>query len=289
MKRLLNTRLVMIALAALLISSFTACKNGDGFKETSTGLRYKFHFQNKDSVQVLAYDIVNVLMSYRTKDSILFQSGMNPIAFQVEPKEDGDLPEGIMMMRLGDSATFVLSPEKFFISMMKYRELPEVVKDQKEIYFDIKVLKITPEPPVMKVDRVDAVERKTTEGDLIKKYVLENNITVEPTSSGLYFVELTQGTGKKAEAGKKVKVHYKGSLLNGSIFDSSYDRGRPVEFILGRGERLPAWDEGVLLMAEGGKALLVVPSALGYGAEYRNNIKPYTPLIFEVELIEVAN
>ncbi|MBE0639459.1 MAG: FKBP-type peptidyl-prolyl cis-trans isomerase [Bacteroidales bacterium] len=286
----MNTRFVFfVVVVTFIFTIFSGCKRGDGFKESSSGLKYKFHLQNKDSVQVVAFDIVNVLMNYRTKDTMLFQSGMNPISFQVNPKENGDLPEGIMMMRIGDSATFVMSPEKFFISMMNYRELPAIVKDQKEIYFDIKLLKIYPEPPVMKAERMDAVNRKSVEGELIEKYVMEKNITAKPTASGLYFVEIIQGSGKKAEAGKRVKVHFKGSLFDGKVFDSSYERNRPVVFTLGQGEMIPAWDEAIAMMAEGGKALLIVPSALGYGAEQRNNIKPFTPLVFEVELIEVVN
>lgn len=284
-----NRNFFVAAVAFLMISSFWACNRGDGFKETSTGLKYKFHVKSDTTVQVMTYDIVNVLMNYRTKDSTLFESGLNPISFQVIPIDPGDLQEGILMMRKGDSATFALSPEKFFISMMKYKELPEMIKGIEEIYFDIKVVGIHPEPPVMKAERQDAVDRKAGESELIKRYVLNNNINVEPTASGLYFIELQKGTGKKAEAGKKVKVHFTGMEIYGRIFDSSYERGRPVEFILGRGDRIPAWDEAVAMMSEGGKARLIVPSALGYGGELRNNIKPYTPLVFEIELVEVVN
>ncbi|HRW97381.1 MAG TPA: FKBP-type peptidyl-prolyl cis-trans isomerase [Bacteroidales bacterium] len=291
MKRINNLRFLGIfAFFAFAAISFTACKgDDDGFKTTSSGLKYKFHVRTEDSLQVKAYDLVNVYLTYRTADTILFESGRRPISFQIISKIPGDLPEGIMMMRKGDSATFAISPDKFFISMMKYRKIPEVVENVEEMYFDIKVAGIYPEPPALKAERMEANERKQNEAALIKNYVKENNITVEPSESGLYYVEIKPGKGKKAEAGKKVKVHYKGYLFDGTVFDSSYERNRPVQFTAGAGERIPAWDEGILMMSEGGKALFIVPSSLGYGDEVRNNVKPYTPLVFEIELIEVLN
>jgi FKBP-type peptidyl-prolyl cis-trans isomerase len=272
-----------------IISVILGCSRTETFQETSTGLKYKFHVQSKDAQQVHRYELVDVLMNYRTKDSILYQGGLSPISFQVNPIVDGDLQEGILMMRLGDSATFALNPEKFFISMMKYSELPDLVKDQTEIFFDVKLVGIRPEPPMMQAERLENIKRKETEAVRIAQYIAENNITVSPTSSGLYFIEINKGSGKEAAAGMKVKVHYRGMFLEGNEFDSSYGRNRPVEFILGKGERLPAWDEAIAMMSVGGKARIIVPSALGYGAEQRNTIKPYTPLVFEVELLEVSN
>lgn len=287
MKRYLRNAFYLILI--FMFSGNWSCKRAETFQETPTGLKYKFHTQSKDAQQVNRYEIVNVLMNYRTKDSTLYKGGLNPISFQVNPIVDGDLQEGILMMRLGDSATFALNPEKFFISMMKYSELPDMVKDETEIYFDIKLVEIRPEPPMMQAERMENITRKETEADKIAQYIASNNITVAPTSSGLYFIEIQKGEGKAAEPGMKVKVHYKGLFLEGNEFDSSYGRNRPVEFILGAGERIPAWDEAIAMMSEGGKARLIVPSALGYGAEQRNAIKPHTPLIFEVELLEVSN
>jgi len=287
MKRYLkNTFYLMLV---VIVSVIFACNRAETFQETSTGLKYKFHVKSKDAQQVQRYDIVDVLMNYRTKDSTLYKGGATPISFQVNPIVDGDLQEGILMMRLGDSATFAINPEKFFISMMKYSKLPDMVKNETEIYFDIKLVDIRPEPPMMQAERLENITRKENEADKIAQYIADNNITVAPTASGLYFIELNKGDGKAAAAGMKVKVHYRGMFLEGNEFDASYGRNRPVEFILGQGERLPAWDEAIAMMSEGGKARLIVPSALGYGAEQRNTIKPYTPLIFDVELLEVSN
>lgn len=282
--------IVLIVLIAFGAANCKKTRKEIPFETTSSGLKYKFHYRSgKDSLRVNNYDIVYILMNFRTEDSVWFKSGASPISIQVENKEPADFSEGLMLMNEGDSATFAISPEKFFIHTLKYTQLPEILKNYNELFVDVKLVKRIPEPPILKIEREEAEKRKHMEADLIRKYVTDNRITVEPTPSGLYYIELKKGAGRMAEPGKKLKVHYKAFLLTGEMFDSSYDRNKPVTFVLGKGERIPAWDEGFRYMSEGGKARFIVPSSLGYGAETRGNIKPYTPLIFDVELLEVLD
>ena len=95
------------------------------------------------------------------------------------------------------------------------------------------------------------------------------------------------GTGAEAVAGKKVSVHYVGTLTNGTKFDSSRDRNQPFEFTLGAGEVIKGWDQGVAGMKVGGKRKLVIPSDLGYGAQENGKIPANSTLVFEVELLDV--
>jgi FKBP-type peptidyl-prolyl cis-trans isomerase len=89
-------------------------------------------------------------------------------------------------------------------------------------------------------------------------------------------------------AGKTVRVHYSGKLTNGKVFDSSYTRGEPIEFVLGRGQVIKGWDEGIALMKVGGKATLTIPPELGYGQRGAGGvIPPNATLIFDVELVNV--
>lgn len=106
------------------------------------------------------------------------------------------------------------------------------------------------------------------------------------TDSGLIYSEMTPGTGATPTATDTVKVHYSGTLRDGTVFDSSYDRGEPVEFALN--EVVPCWTEGLQLMKAGGKNRLVCPSDLAYGDQGRPGIPGGAILIFEVELLEVA-
>ncbi len=108
------------------------------------------------------------------------------------------------------------------------------------------------------------------------------------TESGLEYTEVEAGTGAKAEVGKTVSVHYEGKLLDGTVFDSSYKRGTPIDFKLGVGQVIKGWDEGIALMKVGGKAQLNIPPELGYGARGAGGaIPPNATLIFYVELVDV--
>jgi peptidylprolyl isomerase len=97
------------------------------------------------------------------------------------------------------------------------------------------------------------------------------------------------GNGAEAKSGKTVAVHYTGTLEDGSKFDSSLDRGQPFVFLLGRGQVIKGWDQGIVGMKVGGKRRLEIPPNLGYGARgYPPVIPANAKLIFEVELLEVT-
>ena len=105
----------------------------------------------------------------------------------------------------------------------------------------------------------------------------------------LEITDIVVGTGAEAVAGKRIQVHYTGTLTNGSKFDSSVDRGQPFRFNLGAGEVIRGWDEGFAGMKVGGKRKLVIPPEMGYGARgYPPVIPANATLVFEVELLGVG-
>lgn len=109
------------------------------------------------------------------------------------------------------------------------------------------------------------------------------------TPSGLQFVDDKVGTGASPQAGQLVTVHYTGTLADGKKFDSSVDRGKPFQFVIGVGQVIKGWDEGVMTMKVGGKRRLVIPAQLGYGARGAGGvIPPNAELHFEVELLNVG-
>jgi FKBP-type peptidyl-prolyl cis-trans isomerase len=108
------------------------------------------------------------------------------------------------------------------------------------------------------------------------------------TTSELKIEKLVTGTGKEAKAGATAVVHYTGWLTNGQKFDSSVDRGQPFEFVLGRGQVIKGWDQGVATMRVGDKVKLTIPPEMGYGTRGAGNvIPPNATLIFEVELLDI--
>ncbi len=116
----------------------------------------------------------------------------------------------------------------------------------------------------------------------------QNKDTVT-TESGLKYIVQEKGNGEHAEPGKDVEVHYTGYLTNGKVFDSSRERGEPIEFVLGEGKVIPGWEEGIALMNVGDKYRLIIPPKLAYGEKGAGNvIPPKATLIFDVELMNVG-
>jgi peptidylprolyl isomerase len=115
-----------------------------------------------------------------------------------------------------------------------------------------------------------------------------DGLELKTTQSGLQYYIIEEGNGAKTEPGKMVSVHYHGMLEDGTKFDSSFERGEPIEFPLGVGQVIPGWDEGISLLNVGTKAKLVIPSHLAYGERGAGGvIPPNATLVFDVEIVAV--
>lgn len=130
-----------------------------------------------------------------------------------------------------------------------------------------------------------ATKEKAASEAYLTKAAAEKGAQKKP--SGLIYTEIAAGTGPSPSPAETVKVHYTGKLIDGTVFDSSVQRGQPAEFTLGG--VIPCWQEGVALMKKGGKAQLVCPSSLAYGdAGSPPKIKPGATLVFDVELLDIG-
>ena len=146
------------------------------------------------------------------------------------------------------------------------------------------------EAQVMLSEYFQKKEKQQAEENIAKgKAYLEENgkrESVITTKSGLQYEVLTEGTGKSPKATDKVRCHYEGRLTDGSVFDSSYQRGEPADF--GLNQVIAGWTEGVQLMKEGAKYRFHIPYLLGYGERGAGaSNPPYATLVFDVELIKV--
>jgi FKBP-type peptidyl-prolyl cis-trans isomerase FkpA len=139
--------------------------------------------------------------------------------------------------------------------------------------------------PLVNVRRQRAADRvKTSSVAYLEKAATEAGAV--KTTSGLIYREVLAGIGASPKASDTVKVHYRGTLTDGKVFDSSYERSEPISFPLGG--VIPCWTEGVQRMRVGGKARLVCPSALAYGDGGSPDIPGGAALIFEIELLEIV-
>ena len=216
-----------------------------------------------------------------------------------KPFDTEGFTEALNGMRIGDEVTIIvpsdlafgaqgrqgmIGPYTTILYTAKLNSVQSKAQHDKEVAKE----KVAAEKK-KKAAEQEALVSKAQEAKTIAKYKSDNNVTVAPTASGLYYIETAEGTGIQAVSGDKVKVHYRGTLLDGTKFDASYDRGTPYEFTLGKGQVIKGWDEGIAMMKVGGKATLIVPSDMAYGAGARGGvIHAYAPLKFEVELIEVT-
>ncbi|MDB3967686.1 peptidylprolyl isomerase [Flavobacteriaceae bacterium] len=144
-------------------------------------------------------------------------------------------------------------------------------------------------------DALKAFEEFNSSGEIRKQLAIDAKDKamstlvkgMKKTASGLYYTITKEGKGEHPAKGVNVSVHYKGSLVDGTVFDSSYQRDQPIEFSVGVGQVIPGWDEGILLLNKGAAARFVIPSHLGYGAQGAGGVIPAdATLIFEVELIK---
>ena len=160
----------------------------------------------------------------------------------------------------------------------------DVYKD-KELMLKKDTLRVLINKYIMDI-RMKSFEKNLEEG---KKFLEENKKRegVITTESGLQYEIITEGTGKSPSATSIVRTHYRGTLLDGTVFDSSYEKGEPIEFPLNG--VIKGWTEGLQYMKEGGKYKLYLPTELAYGMNVRpgGKIQPNMALIFEIELIEV--
>jgi FKBP-type peptidyl-prolyl cis-trans isomerase len=216
-----------------------------------------------------------------------------PLEFQIGSKFENDgFQRVVQKMKTGGEANALVP------SALAFGEqgMGNIVPPYSPLFYEIELLDVMTQEEYTKKQEEKATQKKAEDAKReqqesvdLQNYLNENNITAEPTASGLIYVETEEGTGPQPQAGQRVKVHYTGKLLDGTKFDSSLDRGQPFEFALGQGQVIKGWDEGIALMKEGGKATLIIPSKIGYGAGGAGEmIPPFATLVFDVELLEVV-
>lgn len=284
---------ILMAIAALTVVACGPKSDLPGYTKTKSGLHYKFEQQNKGEQQVQMGDVLVAEVLMRFNDDTLFANIGNPQRMfkVIDGAFEGDLPEGLMMMHKGDKAIFAIDADQ--MATIYGPNMPPAYRAGQgdKLYYEVNLVDIVTAEEIQAEEetfRQNMQEAQEAEPELIKKYIEENNITVQPNENGLYVIVNKKGNGAKIEAGKTVAMHYTGRLLDGTKFDSSYDRNAPLTYVVGQQSLIRGWEDGVMGQTAGSKLTLVIPSALAYGERGAgNNIPPYSPLTFEIEIVSV--
>ena len=287
---------------AFALFFLTSCDGGGGEKTTPNGFTFINH-TNTGGVKPNTGDQV-IFHVYEYHDGKEVGSSRDrgvPVSIALPDLSKGPdmrggqpnpLVDAVSVMGKGDSATVIVPidekimkrPNMAGVKELKYSLILEDVMTPEE-------LKVAQE--AQKAERKAIQDRGTNMvaglvAETVKNYAAGNlDDKIQTTASGLKYQIIEPGSGEQAVAGKKVDVHYYGTLTDGTRFDDSFSRARPFTFPLGKGQVIKGWDEGIALLKEGAKAFLFVPAELGYGAANKGTNPPNSELIFYVELLDV--
>ncbi|MBR4773296.1 MAG: FKBP-type peptidyl-prolyl cis-trans isomerase [Bacteroidales bacterium] len=286
-----------IRLATLLVAGtamLAACGSGDmkGYKQTENGLYYRFEQQDKNAQQVEEGDVLVGEMTIRLDTTVLRTNvGRTERLMPAIPMYDGVLHEGIMMMHVGEKATFAIEADSM-AKFMQPNQMPPMYEKGKgmKFYYEINLQDIVTKDEFAAEQanyEAEMEKARSAEPELIANYVKENNIKAQPNADGLYVIVKKQGKGTKVAVGRQVAIHYTGRLLDGTVFDSSVGN-EPLSYVVGQMGLIRGWEEGVMGQPEGSQLQLIIPSALGYGSQGAGQmIPPYSTLVFDLDIVSV--
>jgi FKBP-type peptidyl-prolyl cis-trans isomerase FkpA len=293
-------KVTLLSTAAIALI-FGACSDSqfDGYTKAESGLHYKFFNHDEEGVKVQEGDgiIIRYIITNQKNDSVIIdsknvsQDGSGYVQFGMQKSSfKGSLEDGMMMMAKGDSAAFIVSADSFFLKTNRQNELPKGFKPGEYLRGVIKIKEIRSKEELAANQKKQQAEQEVMlremegkEKPALEKYLADNKITAKPSASGVYYIEMKKGKGPHPKPEDVITVHYTGKLLDGSTFDSSVGK-EPATMALN--QFIPGWVEAIQLMSKGGKAQIIVPSALAYGPRGGGPIPPYSTLTFEVELLD---
>ncbi|MBN2813337.1 MAG: FKBP-type peptidyl-prolyl cis-trans isomerase [Bacteroidales bacterium] len=264
-----------------------------GYKRAGHGIYFQLHTIGEDSLRAKPGDYITVKLAYLTLDDSVFFEGTRKL--QVNPPAyEGAIDECFMMLSEEESATFIIKADLFFDITLQ-GELPSFMTTGDPMKVKVDMLDIQSAADYLK-EKEAFLSWIEDFGDyekvVLKQFIEEEKLDVDPLPSGIYYLNLRPGNGKKVAPGDTVTVDYEGRFLNGKFFDSTRKRHQPFQFVYGtEWQVIKGLEEAIGMMAEGEKSLFILPSELGFGNRGSSNniIPPFTSLIFEVEILKVSS
>lgn len=260
------------------IQKYLSTNSISNAQKQQSGLYYIPVLTNASAALPKAGEVVSVLYTGKLLDGTVFystsQNDNTPVSFQLLPGQViPGFAEGVSLMHKGDKAIFLIPSGLAFGTNGSGTTVPP----NSVVRFEVELVDINPNFAV-------------PDDNLIQRYLAKTRITTaQKQASGLYIVPtVSNPSGMQAKAGTTASVLYTGKLLDGTVFDASSQHGNaPLTFIVGSNNLISGFNEGVSLMRKGEKATLLIPSGLAYGATGSGPIGPNTPIIFDIEVVDV--
>jgi FKBP-type peptidyl-prolyl cis-trans isomerase FkpA len=301
---MMKKNLMFLAFAALGLAS---C-NG-GFKKGNGGLLYDIHV-DKGGAKIKEGDFVSLNLIAKTDgDSVLmstYEQGRPILTLLQKAQSGGDIFAGVKLLAEGDSATIKTNIDSMYKKGMRRPPLKG-----KYVVYEIKIEKVIPKGKLADTtfnNRISSYMKdqaevfKKAEPAKLKKYIDDNKLTVTTTPSGLNYVITKPGVGDKPAVGDSAEVFYVAKFTNGKVFETNIkevaqkektfnpmQQYKPIHIPIGVKGVIPGWDEGLMLLNKGAKATFVIPSKLAYGEQGYQVVQPYTPLVFDVEMVSIIH
>ena len=280
MSKIIKPSLAVLFVAAILFScnQFKTTTDADGSK-------YQIHSSKTNGKKPKDGSIVTFDLQIKDSNDSTFKNTYKegqPLSMPLQKGNfKGAFENALYHLSEGDSATVFVSADSLFSRIQ--RPLPKGVKAGSDLRFIVKISKVMSQEEFGKEQDM----KKDKEVGLMAEFAAKNIPNSQKTQSGIIFSVQKAGTGISPSQGDTVVVNYTGKLMNGKIFDSSIGK-KPLVFPVGVGMVIQGWEQALLQMKKGEKSTFFIPSALAYGAQgIPGVITPYSPLLFEVELLEV--
>jgi FKBP-type peptidyl-prolyl cis-trans isomerases 1 len=290
----------ILVFSLIAIALFCSCKRDktNDFTVSELGYAFKRCTFNDTAPKAKEGDILYGQMKIKLNDSVVLYSnyGAPERLFKILDDKKGSIDEFLLNLHIGDSAIIVAPAD----SVAQYVAGINCAKGDK-IYFYITISQIISKKEIDEQHREQSQQEQQESMD-IQNYIEDKQLKTQKEESGLYFINVKEGTGLNPKFGDVVRVNYAVYSLEGKLIDTNVkgiahkngmlktDRSyEPFSFVLGDDGVIAGWTEGVLLMKKGGRAKLIIPSSLAYGDKSYGPIKPFMPLVFDIILVDIAD
>jgi FKBP-type peptidyl-prolyl cis-trans isomerase FkpA len=286
-------KISFFAILAIVILSCHRNSKYPEFTELGNGTWYRLHKIGENSVKPHSGDYITVNLAYTTMNDSVFFRGTRKLQIDT-PAYKGSVDECFALLTEGDSATFILNAAEFFTKTLK-TSLPGFIPADGSVKINTGMKNIQTRSAYEKEKEAFLTwieDFGDYEKVVLKQFISAEKPGISPLPSGIYYVNLRRGKGKKVELGDTLTINYEGRFLNGKFFDSTLKRHQPFQFVYGtEWQVIKGLEAAIGMMREGERSLFILPSELGFGNTGSSTgvIPPFTSLIFEVEILKVSS